>query len=534
MRVVRSLEAVSVPRALLALALSAAMVGCGAPAPRGVSGADAGNPTRDAAIVKDGGSQDVYADAQPDSPLAHDAMADSHAPDAMVDDYPHLASVLQSGSVQNTYDGTFQAWASRIHLVILGGNWEGWEQGAGRTKEQVITGIKTPSTIHSRVYQYVNLNESPFPCGNAHGLSPCSASWFPTYQAKVDAMNWWTYLVGTSGSPANSTFNDAWGVIDMTSASTVDSATGLGPYGWGAMYANKYFHQGCSDDPTWCPGTPSSPAPSLDGFYLDNVFVQPRAAADWLRNGTTQSTSDAAAGLAVRTGEVSFFEEMEKLFPGTHFGNSDDFNSPVSVTPFSGAMGAVEYQSPTGYSFAVETWGGPTLMQTDYAYQYSLLAAPRYLIWASAFNPDGSDGITYDSSGNAATSSPAYQGLRHTLAACLMGDGYLEANGESGSENWFDEFDGGGLGVGYLGQPSSGATGAWQTAAWQNKVYKREFQNGIVLWNPRGNGEETVSLAGLGTLKHLKGTQAPTVNDGSDVTNGTVTLGDRDGLILLR
>jgi hypothetical protein len=465
---------------------------------------------------------------------------------ALMDNYPRLLSILQSGSIQNTYDSAFQTWASKIQLNILGGNWEGWEQAAGRTKEQVIAGIKSQSSVSSRVYQYVNMNESPFPCGNAHGLSPCSASWFPTYQDKVDAMNWWVYEVGTSGTPANSTWNTAWGLIDMTSAAPVDTATGLGPYGWAAMYANNYFHLGCTGDPVWCPGVSSSPAPSLDGFYLDNVMYEPRANGDWLRNGTTQSDSASAVGTAVRTGELSFFTEMNQLFPATHWANADFADPADANAPFDGALGAQEFQSPSGYSWAIETWGGGLAMQTYYAHQYSTLASPAYLDFAAAFNPDGSDGLTYDSNGNALTSSPAYQGMRHALAACLMGNGYFEVNGEGSTENWFDELavdpsTGAALsypnvdsGLGYLGQPVASAAGAWQTAAWQKGVWKREFQNGIALWNPKGNGAQTVSLAGLGPLRQIKGTQAPSVNAGAVVTSGTVTLQDRDGLILLR
>jgi hypothetical protein len=332
----------------------------------------------------------------------------------------------------------------------------------------------------------------------------------------------------------------------MTSAAALDSDTGLGPYGWGAMYANKYFHLGCSGDPVWCPGTPSSPAPSLDGFYLDNIFFEPRANGDWSRTGTTQTDTDPTVALAVRTGELSFFTEMEHLFPGTHWGNADFANPADANAPLGGALGAQEFQSPSGYSWAVETWGGGLLMQTYYAHQYSTLASPAYLDFAAAFDANGSDGVTYDSSGNVLTSSPPYQGLRHALAACLMGNGYFEVNGEGDTENWFDElavdpttgvalgYPNVDSGLGYLGQPLTSAAGAWQTAAWQKGVWKREFQNGIALWNPKGNGVQTVSLAGLGTLRLIQGTQAPTVNTGAVVTGAAVTLQDRDGLILIR
>jgi hypothetical protein len=65
----------------------------------------------------------------------------------------------------------------------------------------------------------------------------------------------------------------------------------------------------------------------------------------------------------------------------------------------------------------------------------------------------------------------------------------------------------------------------------------REFKNGVVLWNPKGNGAKTVSVSGLVSpsghsgLKHIAGKQDPAVNTGKAATS--VTLNDRDGVILL-
>ena len=57
----------------------------------------------------------------------------------------------------------------------------------------------------------------------------------------------------------------------------------------------------------------------------------------------------------------------------------------------------------------------------------------------------------------------------------------------------------------------STSQGARQTAPWMQGVWRRDFDNGIVLVNPKGNGSQTVSLGG--TFTKLKGTQAPTVNE---------------------
>jgi hypothetical protein len=74
------------------------------------------------------------------------------------------------------------------------------------------------------------------------------------------------------------------------------------------------------------------------------------------------------------------------------------------------------------------------------------------------------------------------------------------------------------------------ALGAPVLVAWQNGVYRRDFENGIVLVNPKGNGMKTVTLET--DFKHISGKQAPSVNSGQ--TARTVTLQDRDGIVLLR
>ena len=81
------------------------------------------------------------------------------------------------------------------------------------------------------------------------------------------------------------------------------------------------------------------------------------------------------------------------------------------------------------------------------------------------------------------------------------------------------------------------AAGNPQSTSWSNGVWKREFQGGVVLWNPKGSGTRTVTVSGLVSpsghtgLKHILGTQNPSLNNGYAVTS--VTLKDRDGLILL-
>jgi hypothetical protein len=542
----------------IALALLVALTnGCGTDSGSGDGslrdggGTDAARPARDGALADgatptgdlarspgDAAAQQADlavaapdAAAKPDAAAAPDAAAkpDAATPPDMATaapaahDFPRLGSYYIGGS--QSYDAAFQTWAARFHVDILGGDWEGWEQGRGYTKEDVIKSIKAQSTIDSKVFQYVNLNEEP---------QTRAASWMPTYFDEVQAENWWVYVKGTSGTKAASSYNNAWGVIDMTAAAPRDPQSGLGPYGWGARFVNDLWHLGK------VAGT--SAAPSLDGFFLDNVFMYPRSTGDWNRDGVTDSSTDPTVESAFRTGEKEFYDEMQKLWPNSvQLGNAgDDFGNQIesggSVAPLAGVPGGGVLEGNWGESWSVESWGGAAKMMRWYHDAMNSFAAPKYMVLGhDHMRSDGSDPSAFDQSGNPTAYYPAWQGMRNGLAATLMDDGYYFANltyaADTQAERlWFDEFDGGGLGVGYLGQP----TQAPQTAAWSNGVWKREFQHGIVLWSPKGSGVRTVSLAGLGNLKRIKGAQAPAVNSGAQVTGGMVTLQDRDGLILLR
>jgi hypothetical protein len=120
-----------------------------------------------------------------------------------------------------------------------------------------------------------------------------------------------------------------------------------------------------------------------------------------------------------------------------------------------------------------------------------------------------------------------YQLMRYGLCSTLMNDGYfsyaLSSSGHARNGlDWFDEYDNAGAGRGYLGQPTGAATLVGTT-------WRRDFTGGISLVNPTASAV-TVQLGG--SFTKIKGTQAPTVNDGTTVTS--VTLQPRDGIILLR
>jgi hypothetical protein len=350
-------------------------------------------------------------------------------------------------------------------------------------------------------------------------------------------MNWWLYNAGASGTKTpdwqDTTDN---GLLDLSAAVPRDPSTGLGPMAWGAKYVNDYYHLGKYSG--------YSAVPSLDGFFLDNVFVDPYVDGDWNRTGSSQSQKSASAQAVVMAGEKSYFDYLKSVWPaGIQIGNSGDgiaqaVDAGWSVAGLNGVLQGGVLEHAIGKSYSVEYWGGAPAMQRQYKNAMASYASPKLLIFSHGnVGTNGSDPTAFSGS-TPTTRSPAWQGMRYGITASLMNDGYYFADIGTYDEEtpsnrlWFDEYDGGGIGVGYLGQPLSSAAGAPQTAAWTSGVWKREFAHGVVLWNPKGNGAKTVSLSGLGNLKHLKGTQNPSLNSGAAVTS--VTLQDRDGLILLR
>jgi Hypothetical glycosyl hydrolase family 15 len=240
---------------------------------------------------------------------------------------------------------------------------------------------------------------------------------------------------------------------------------------------------------------------------MDNVFLQPRVAGDWYRNGTVLQPSSSQAQAAIQAGYERWFSLAHQLMPGKYqLANVATWAQSGSVP--SGYTNMTEgglLEGMIGASWSIENWAGWRTMMNQYAAVMQSVNSPKLVI----FNQYGSP--------------TDYQSFRYGFASCLMNDGYYSftnpASGYTGVV-WFDEYDA------KLGQ----ATSSPPTSAWQNGVWRRDFANGIALVNPKGNGAKTVQLGG--TFVKIKGSQDAAVNSGQTVTS--VTLQDRDGIILLR
>jgi hypothetical protein len=133
---------------------------------------------------------------------------------------------------------------------------------------------------------------------------------------------------------------------------------------------------------------------------------------------------------------------------------------------------------------------------------------------------------------------PNYRKMRFGLTTTLLNNGYFSYEMNTAGHGslclmWFDEYDNAGTGRGYLGYPLGDAHQVDSSRLTPNPremdIWERDYENGIVLVNATSKAI-TISLEG--PLRKIKGTQDPTINDGSLVTQ--VTLQPKDGIILLR
>jgi hypothetical protein len=256
----------------------------------------------------------------------------------------------------------------------------------------------------------------------------------------------------------------------------------------------------------------------FDWWYTDNNFWKPRVNADWNRDGINDNQDSVTVRNWWRDGQRAYYDTAKATASGieimvnadsdldgtVHPSNADDFTQYRHVVH----GGFIEHAM--GKDWSAESWAGWAQTMAWYRKLKANLLAPQAVMF-DIFLPSTTD----------------YQYLRYGFASCLLDDGYFSASTDYNQVAWFDEYDLAGTGTTkWLGSAVDGP----QTSAWQSGVYKRVFENGMVLVNPKGNGQKTVTIpAGY---KRFQGTQAPSVNNGQPASS--VTLADRDGLFLVK
>lgn len=394
--------------------------------------------------------------------------------------FPRIAGI-QVGGPFDYNDPTYQSEMAKQAITVMN-YWPGMAPG-GESMQSIIQAIKSANP-NALVFMYIDSDEQFTDPTNSADAS---------LRTQLNKMKWWLYTNTSDTSAVLSFYGDGGDTINNTPYTPKDSS------GEDAVdYITRWFVS------NYYPAMPN-----VDGFFMDNVFLKPRVAGDWYRNGQVLQTSDPKAQAAIQAGYERYFDLVRTLMPGKYqIGNVATWYQPGQPSVPSGYKGMTDgglIEGLIGNSWSTETWAGWQSMEDQY---FSIMAtenSPKLAIFGQWGNPTD------------------YQSMRYGLSSCLMNDGYYSftntAKGYSGVV-WFDEYNA------KLGQPTTSPP----TAAWQNGVWRRDFTNGIALVNPKGNGARTVQLGG--TFVKIKGTQAPSVNNGQTVTS--VTLQDRDGIILLR
>ena len=389
--------------------------------------------------------------------------------------FPRVGGI-NMGDPYNYNDPAYQAALGKLDVMIL-------KTYPGRTSwNPAITAIKkiNPQAL---VFFYVTVSE--------RNTSSSSGTAWDAYLSKLNTMKWWLYPTGTSGSPVTSPYGSTFKSINVSTYTKRDSA-GLNGIEWMTkFYYDQYY----------------KPNTAADGFFMDNLLTMPNVSGDWNRDGTTDSKTAAISGTYWRQGYATYLKKIKTLMPGKpQIGNIGALGVATATYPeYAGLLDGGVIEGLIGKSWSVETFAGWKEALNRYRKVMKATIGRKLVIvnqWGSPTD---------------------YQGARYGIATTLLDDGYHSytntAKGYTGVV-WFDEYNAN------LGQ----AVSLPPTAAWKSGVWRRDFENGISLVNPKGNGPRTVTLEGDFIL--LKGAQAPTVNSGKTVR--TVTLKDRDGLILKR
>ena len=352
---------------------------------------------------------------------------------------------------------------------------------------------------------------------------------------------------------------------------------------------------------------------NFDGIYLDNCWYGPLQSGDWLRNGAPDSSETTTkpgtvfitnpdvitsyqlsnAEFAQTLHSVSSAARNTKMAicnngnwvsasylgstPGSPIGTGNAPAPPTAIgSLYQQFEGGVD-EAAIGASFSYESYRGFNGAMHQYMDLMDMMASPKL----ETFNQE-----SLQVNGSDAYNSASGQAIRYGITMALMNDGYYAGEvapdhigpgyipGSPGYPSpttafnnpkyWWEEYDAGGIGAGYLGQPTDDGNGAVQRLprwAYGNNVgisendpyiatvggyglpggvWAREFQNGIAIVNPKGNGAVTLDinsdLGGPGVWKHFQGNDPDITNDPNDgsVATSNLTLQDRDGIILLR
>jgi hypothetical protein len=410
--------------------------------------------------------------------------------------FPALAGVI-IGAPHNYNEQECQQEIAKRDLAVLG-LYDGWAKG-GKTPAQVIQEIKSlnPDIFIGAYTSMTDISDDLL-------MDIVYRNKLDTETGPLGIGDWWAY---DSNGIKTDWGNGAWGShdVNITSFVTPDANGDR----WPQWLAKKNYE-------TIFEGT------GFDFWYVDNNFWKPRSDADWNRDGTNDDRNDPVVQSWWRTGQRAYYDQAAEIAPYLYLmGNADNDLSgdvyPEESEPFDeykNVLHGAFMENVMGVDWSVETWGSWDLMRQWYYKIFYNLLEPRVVSF-------GVFGMADD-----------YQFFRYSFASCLMNNGYFSYSDSVNFESyaplpWFDEYDLAGTATTkWLGKAIDNPP----TIEWQNGVYRRRFENGMAIVNPKGNGTRTVTVEP--GYYRISGVQDRQVNNGQAAT--TITLKDRDGIILMK
>src|SRR5882672_2807669 len=378
---------------------------------------------------------------------------------------------------KNYENPAYQAAMAKLDVVILGFH-RGWQDGYTPTSTLAMRkAVQALKAINPKILvgQYTILNSALDDPNDIASLD---------IQAKLNTAHWWLL----NAAKRKVQFSREYGPTLDVNVSNWAPRDGNGQR-WPEWIAERNYNVFFRD------------IPELDIMFLDNV-VNPGVTADWNLDGKDEPTSSPAVLAANYAGHVAEWNRVRQLLPKVLLvGNTDnDLGNPE----WKGQLDGGFLEGVMGEIWSTETRAGWSAAMERYRAVMRNTRGPRIV----AFNVHG---------------NPAdYRFFRYAYASCLLDDGYFSFTDKAvmySSVPWFDEYDF------KLGRALSGPP----AAEWSQGVWRRDFQNGVVLVNPTMVGRTVTVEPGL---RRLAGTQDPAVNDGA--VAGRVSLWPKDGIVLRR
>lgn len=378
---------------------------------------------------------------------------------------------------KNYEDAAYQAAMAKLDVVILG-FYRGWQNGYAATPtlamRKVVQALKATNP-RILVGQYTILSAA---------LDDPNDAASQDIRTKLDAAGWWLLNAAKRKVQYTREFGPTWEVnVSNWAPRDADGER------WPAWIAERNYDVFFRD------------IPELDIMFADNV-QNPRVAADWNRDGVDESLASREVLAANYAGHVAEWGRARQLLPKILLiGNTDnDLDNPEWKGQLDGGL----LEGIMGENWSIETREGWAAAMARYRAVMRNTRGPKIV----GFNVHG---------------SPVdYRFFRYAYASCLLDDGYFSFSDKAvmySSVPWFDEY-------GFkLGQARSEPP----AAAWSQGVWRRDFQNGVVLVNPTALSRTVAVEPGL---RRLAGTQDPAVNDGAAVRQ--VSLKPKDGIVLRR